>query len=114
MLVAFISTFAGRYIFVFISKKKYNVYIRVFLAAFIASMLAAIGVVYNIGENPQTALATSVLFLIPGVALINSFTDLLDNNVLNGMVRFATGIMTVLVIALGLFLTMIIFQLKIK
>ncbi|TDA94362.1 threonine/serine exporter, partial [Halomonas marinisediminis] len=43
---------------------------------------------------------------------INSFTDLLDKNVLNGMVRFANGMMTVLAIALGLFVAMLIFQLK--
>lgn len=114
MLVAFISTFVGRYIFVFISKKKYNIYIRVFIASFIASILSALGVVFAIGENPQTALATSILFLVPGVALINSFTDMMDNNVLNGMVRFAHGLMTVLVMTLGLFLAMLIFHLKIR
>ena len=114
MLVAFVSTFVGRYIFVFISKKKYNVYLRVFMASFIASILSALGVVFNIGENPQTALATSILFLVPGVALINSFTDMMDNNVLNGMVRFAQGLMTVLVMALGLLLAMLIFHLKIR
>lgn len=112
MIVAFTSTFIGLFFFQETSKKKYNVYIRVFLASFIASTLASICVVYGIGENPQTALATSVLFLIPGVALINSFTDLMDNNVLNGMVRFANGLMTVLVLSLGLFLAMIIFHLK--
>jgi uncharacterized membrane protein YjjP (DUF1212 family) len=47
---------------------------------------------------------------VPGVALINSFTDLIDKNVLNGMVRFTNGIMTVLAIALGLFVAMIIFH----
>lgn len=113
MLVAFVSTFIGRYIFVFISKRKYNVYIRVFIASFIASIISALGVVFSLGENPQTALATSILFLVPGVALINSFTDMMDNNVLNGMVRFAHGLMTVMVMTLGLFLAMLIFHLKI-
>jgi len=112
MLVAFVSTFVGRYIFVYISKMKYNVYIRVFIASFIASIISALGVVIDIGENPQTALATSILFLVPGVALINSFTDMMDNNVLNGMVRFAHGLMTVMVMALGLFVAMLIFHLK--
>ena len=112
MLVAFISTFIGLLIFQLTHREKYNVYIRIFSGSFIASLCAGLGLIYNIGENPETALATSILFLVPGVALINSFTDLLDNNIINGMVRFTTGLMTVLAIALGLFITMIIFQLN--
>jgi len=112
MIVAFTSTFVGLFFFQETSKKKYNRYIRVFIASFIASAIASICVIYSVGENSQTALATSILFLIPGVALINSFTDFMDNNVLNGMVRFSNGLMTVLVLSLGLFLAMIIFHIN--
>lgn len=112
MLVAFTSTFIGLLIFQLTHKQKFNVYIRIFLGSFIASLCAGIGIIYNIGAHPQTALATSILYLVPGVALINSFTDLLDNNVINGLVRFTTGLMTVLAIALGLFITMLIYQLN--
>lgn len=113
MAVAFVSTFMGLYIFQFASKKKYNFYLRVFFGSFTASILACIGIFFNLGSSPQTALATSILFLVPGVPLINSFTDLMDNNILNGLVRFSIGLMTVLFIALGLFAAMVIFELKI-
>jgi len=112
MLVAFVSTFIGLMVFQFTHKEKFNVYMRIFISSFIASVIAGFGVFYNIGGFPQSALATSILFLVPGVALINSFTDLLDNHIINGMVRFTSGLMTVLAIALGLFITMIIFQLN--
>lgn len=112
MLVAFTSTFIGLLVFQLTHKEKFNVYIRIFLASFIASLIAGFGIKYNIGANPQTALATSILYLVPGVALINSFTDLLDNHIINGIVRFTTGLMTVLAMALGLFITMLIFQLN--
>ncbi len=112
MAVAFFSTLIGLFVVQQSHKRNFNVYIRTFLGSFFASSLASLGVLYNIGESPQTALATSILFLVPGVALINSFTDLFDNNVLNGMVRFSTGLMTVLAIALGLFTAMIIFHLN--
>lgn len=112
MLVAFVSTFIGLYIFQQTHKLKYNLYIRIFLGSFLASVSASIGIVYDIGSNPQTALATSILFLVPGVPLINSFTDLMDNNIINGMVRFTTGLMIVLAMAIGLFLAMYIFQLN--
>ncbi|WP_298503990.1 threonine/serine exporter family protein [uncultured Maribacter sp.] len=112
MLVAFFSTLVGLFVLQFAHKKQFNGYISVFLASFIASMLACTGIIYNIGTNPEATLATSILFLVPGVALINSFTDLLDKNVINGMVRFTHGVMTVLSMALGLFLAMLIFQIK--
>ena len=112
MLVAFISTLAGLFVLQFTHKKQFNGYISVFLASLTASMIASTGMFYNLGANPEATLATSILFLVPGVALINSFTDLLDKNVLNGMVRFVHGVMTVLSIALGLFLAMLIFQIK--
>ena len=114
MAVAFVSTFAGLFAFQKVHQKRFNVYIRVFIASFVASATASLGIVYQLGTHPQSALATAVLFLVPGVPLINSFTDLMDNNILNGMVRFTTGLMTVLAITLGLFLAMLIFSVTLK
>lgn len=111
MSVAFASTFIGLLIFQLTHREGYNVYLRIFFASLIASVLASLGIVFKLGDNPETALATSILFLVPGVALINSFTDFLDNNIINGLVRFTTGLMTVLAIALGLFIAMFLFQL---
>ncbi|OYX22604.1 MAG: hypothetical protein B7Z06_11435 [Flavobacteriales bacterium 32-35-8] len=111
MGVAFASTFIGLLIFQLTHREGYNVYLRIFSASLIASVLASLGIVFKLGANPETALATSILFLVPGVALINSFTDFLDNNIINGLVRYTTGLMTVLAIALGLFIAMLIFQL---
>lgn len=112
MLVAFVSTLIGAFVHQFTHNKGYNVYIGAFLASLVASSLASLGIVYSFGVDPQTALATSVLFLVPGVALINSFTDFLDGNFLIGLVRFTHGFMTVLAIALGLFTAMILFSIK--
>lgn len=112
MLVSFVSTFFGLFIFQQTHQLKYNLYIRIFLGSLIASVTASLGILYHIGTHPQAALATSILFLVPGVALINSFSDLLDNNILNGVVRFTTGLMTVLAMAIGLFLAMYLFQLN--
>lgn len=114
MLIAFVSTFTGLYVFQETHKLKYNLYIRIFLGSFVASSLASLGVIYNIGSNPSTALATSILFLVPGVPLINSFTDLMDSKIINGMVRFTTGAMIVFAMAIGLFLAMYIFQINLR
>jgi len=113
-LIAFIATFLGLFVVQESHKRNFNVYIRTFLGSLVASSIASLGIIYNLGEDSHIALATSILFLVPGVPLINSFTDLLDNNILNGMVRFTTGLMTVLAIALGLFISMLLFSIKLN
>jgi uncharacterized membrane protein YjjP (DUF1212 family) len=110
MLVAMLSTFTGLFVLQEAHKRDFNMYFRVLLASFVASSVASLGIVYDIGESPHIALATSILFLVPGVPLINSFTDLLDNNLLNGQVRFTSGLMIVMAMAIGLFGALLIFQ----
>ena len=68
------------------------------------------GVVLGLGKAQETAFATSVLFLVPGVPLINSFTDLIDGNLLNGITRGVHGMIIAFAIALGLMGAMIIYN----
>jgi uncharacterized membrane protein YjjP (DUF1212 family) len=51
------------------------------------------------------ALDTSVLFLIPGVPLINGFIDIVEGHILNGFSRLTEGALLVLCIAVGLAVT---------
>ena len=77
-------------------------------AAFCASLTASCGVILHLGTTPQTALAVSVLFLIPGIPLINAVQDILDGHVLMGIVRAVQAGMLIAAIALGLSLTMLL------
>jgi uncharacterized membrane protein YjjB (DUF3815 family) len=69
--------------------------------AFVATFIAALGVLLQLGSNPQIALAASVLLLVPGVQLINSGKDLLEGHMVTGLVRGLTGAFITLAIALG-------------
>ena len=102
MSVAFIATVAGLFTRQEAMKKKFNPYLCVFFAAFIASFIAGLAQLFQIGAEPDKALATSVLFLVPGIPLINSVTDLMDGNIQNGMVRAMNGLMIAFSIAMGL------------
>lgn len=103
MIVAFVATFAGLFVRQESMKMKFNPYLCVFFAAFTASFIAGLAEFYHIGTQPDKAFATSVLFLVPGVPLINSVTDLLEGNIQNGMVRAMNGLMIAFSIAMGLF-----------
>ena len=111
LLVTFIATFIGLYIRQEAIKKRFNPYLAIVFASFAASMVSGLSVKMGIGDTPEHALATSVLFLIPGVPLINSLTDLIDGNTLNGIVRGVNGFIMAFAIALGLMFAMQIYGL---
>lgn len=103
MLVAFMATFAGLFIRHWAVKKKFNPYVSVYFAALTASLIAGLAEFFNIGSQPEAAFSTAVLFLVPGVPLINSITDLMDGNIQNGIVRMVNGLIIAFAIAMGVF-----------
>ena len=110
MIVAFAATFFGLFIRQEAIKMRFNPYLAIVFASFAASMISGLSVKLGIGQTPELALATSVLFLIPGVPFINSLTDLMDGNTLNGIVRGVNGFIIAFAIALGLMFAMLIYR----
>lgn len=103
MAVAFVATVVGLFVRQEAIRVKFNPYLCIFFAAFAASLIAGLAGHFKLGADPDKAFATSVLFLVPGVPLINSVTDLMDGNIQNGMVRAMNGLMIAFSIAMGLF-----------
>lgn len=110
MLVTFIATVAGLFVRQETIKKDFNPLLCVFFSAFTASFITALFWLWGWAETMEHAFTACVLFLIPGVPLINSFSDLIDGNTVNGMVRGMNGLLLAFAIALGLLATMIIFN----
>jgi uncharacterized membrane protein YjjP (DUF1212 family) len=101
MAVAFTATFAGLFIRHWAVKKKFNPYVSVYFAALTASLIAGLAEYFKLGNQPDAAFSTAVLFLVPGVPLINSVTDMMDGNIQNGIVRMVNGLIIALAIAMG-------------
>lgn len=110
MGVAFTATFAGLFVRQEALKMEFNPYLCVFFASFTASLISGLFRALSAGTSMEHAFTASVLFLIPGVPLINSFSDLIDGNILNGTVRGINGLMISFSIALGLLGAMIIYR----
>ena len=55
----------------------------------------------------ETALATSVLYLVPGVPLINGVIDIVEGHVLIGCSRLIGALLLILCIAVGLSVTLL-------
>ncbi|WP_422139822.1 threonine/serine ThrE exporter family protein [Endozoicomonas sp. ALC020] len=82
--------------------KGYNLALTVVAAGFIASTISGMGLVFHWGDSPEIAVATSVLFLIPGVPLINSIIDLMHGYIIVGQARATQGIVIAFAIAAGI------------
>lgn len=85
--------------------RGYNLALSVCIAAFAGSGLSGLGIVWDIGSAPEIAVATSVLFLIPGVPMINSIIDLMHGHTVVGHARGVQGMVLSFAIAMGIVLS---------
>ena len=111
MLISAGATCAGLFIRQEAAKKMYNAYLCIFFAALVSSLISGMALKLQVGIHPEYAFATSVLYLIPGIPLINSLSDLLDGNIMNGIVRGVNGLMMSFAIALGMLGAILIYNL---
>ena len=58
-------------------------------------------------SSAETALATSVLFLVPGVPLINGVIDIVEGHILIGCSRLINALLLIICIAIGLSATLL-------
>ncbi len=103
---AFVLTWAAASIAMLVrqelTRRYFNHLLVVVATAFVATFIAALGVILQVGDKPEIALAACVLLLVPGVQLINSSKDLLQGHMVTGIVRGFTGALITLAIALGI------------
>lgn len=97
----------------FICKQKLieehvNHYIAFIVSAFVASLCASVSLIFN--SNIEIALTTSVLYLVPGVPLINGVIDLVEGYVQTGLVRLVEAFLLVGCIGCGFSITLFIFK----
>lgn len=110
MFVSFIATVIGLFVRQEIMKRKFNPYIGVYMGASISAIIASASAYLPFEMDTHKAIATCVLYLIPGIPLINSITDLIDGNILNGVVRGTNCILISFAITLGLLTATLFFN----
>jgi uncharacterized membrane protein YjjP (DUF1212 family) len=110
--LVFIATLVGFFLRQEMIKRHINHLVIFTSSAFVASLLAGLGYVFHWGNTPEIALASSVLFLIPGVPLINSILDIIEGHILTGIARLVNASSLIVCIAIGLFTSMLILGLE--
>lgn len=101
MLVTLVATVLGLLSLRLMHYKKFNYYLSVVVASFVSSLVASIFLQNYHGQVKEQSLAAVILFLVPGISLINAFTDFADGNLLNGFLRGMNGLIVAFCIALG-------------
>ena len=104
--IVFTATLLGFYLKQRMQAKGFNHYVIFIASAFAASMYASVAMIFD--TTSEIAIATSVLYLIPGVPLINGVIDIVEGHVLNGIARLTSALMLIVCIAVGLACTLMI------
>ena len=112
MLIVFVSTVAGYRLKQIMLEDGRDIRLTFFCASLFSAALSAGGQIFGIGATPGIALATSVLYLIPGVPYINSVSDMLYRHYLCGFGRFMDAAVLTVCLSAGLCAGMLIVGLK--
>lgn len=97
----------------FICKQKLiqehvNHYIAFMVSAFVASLCTSISLIFN--TDSEIALTTSVLYLVPGVPLINGVIDIVEGYIQTGFSRLVEAFLLIGCIGWGFSITLFIFK----
>lgn len=111
-LCVFAGTLSGFFVRQELNARHVYPYLVICVSAFVASFVVGLGAKLGLEANPEIALGTSVLYLIPGVPFINGMMDLLDGFMLNGISRLMTAVMIVISITVGLSCTLMMLNLS--
>ena len=109
--VVFVGTFFGFWLKDVLQKRKLNALLVTMLSAFVSSFIVGCMAKF-FGFTTDIALSTSVLFLIPGVPLINSVIDFIDGHILAGVSRLINALSTIVAMTLGLIATIFLLDIN--
>lgn len=105
MGIVFSATITGFYLKQQMQMKKINHYVVFIVSAFVASLCASTALIFD--TTSEIAMATSVLYLVPGVPLINGVIDVVEGYVLTGFARLTEASLLIVSIAIGLSFTLL-------
>lgn len=102
MLIVGIATLVGFYLKNLLLYMKTDIRIAFIICSLISTLIAAGDSLFSLGSTPDIAIATSVLYLVPGIPFLNSFSDMLYRHYLCASARFADAIVLTACLSIGL------------
>lgn len=102
MAVVFAATLAGYFIKHTMLSHRMDVRIAFLLSAFVSSVISAGAMLHGWSSTSDVAIATGVLYLIPGVPYLNAAADLISRNYLCAFCRATDAVVLTAMLSAGL------------
>lgn len=102
MAIVFIATAIGFNLKQILAGRHVDVRVIFFLCALFSTIIGAAGYIFHSGDTPAVAIGTSVLYLVPGIPFLNSFSDLLYRHYICAFCRFLDAVVLTACLSGGL------------
>lgn len=102
MLLVFVSTLCGYRMKQTLLEERIDVRFVFLCSSFVSAVISAGAHLFGWGETPEIALASSVLYLIPGIPYINAVSDMLDGHYICSFCRLMDGLVLTVCLSIGL------------
>ncbi|MDD2698094.1 MAG: threonine/serine exporter family protein [Arcobacteraceae bacterium] len=103
-IVTFLASFIGFSLNTMLLKRFFNPFLVVIAVSFTTALIAGLLTFSTVDSN--IAISSSILFLVPSVAFINSVNDFIKRHYTNGLTRGIRGVMISFAIAIGMFMAL--------
>lgn len=108
MGVVGIATLAGYFLKILLLDGGVDVRVMAIVCSFVSAVMGASDYLFGLGTTPDIALGTSVLYLVPGIPFINSFSDMIYRHYLCSISRFADAVVLTCCLSMGLCAAMLL------
>ncbi len=109
--LVFLASGLAMYVRLRLAKLHFSPLLTFFASAFVATSLAGLGLLLKLTLTPRIALATCVLFLVPGFPLINGVSDMVKGYSNIGLARLAWATLLSAASCGGILLAMTVWKL---
>ncbi len=112
ILIVFIATFNGFRLKSILPKYGLDQKLATIAGCTVSAIIACTGFVFGISSTPEVALATSVLYCVPGIPFANGISDMLYGHHLSSLSRMRNALITTVCLSVGLCLAFVILNIK--
>lgn len=102
MATVFFATLGGYWLKTRMLACNIDLRVTVIACSFVSAVIGATDSLFSIGNTPEIALGTSVLYLVPGIPLLNSFSDMLYRYYICAISRFFDAVIIIGCLSIGL------------
>lgn len=102
MLIVFLATIIGYFLKIRMLYRHVDFRVVVLACSFVSALIASAAVSLPLTLTPGVAVGTSVLYLVPGIPFLNSFSDLLYRHYICSFSRFTDALVLTCCLSIGI------------